>query len=74
MEEPDNAPDPQPSTLNVLGHTGSRVPFSPQNDMIGSSDTVHCFHSLIAILGSENLTKTFDAGRREEYLDRLAFR
>lgn len=30
--------------------------------------------SLIAILGSENLTKTFDGGRREEYLDSLAFR
>ena len=66
--------NPPPSTLNVLGHTGSCVPFSPQNDMIGSSDTVPCFHSLIVILDSENLTKTFDGERREEYLDSLAFR
>ena len=30
--------------------------------------------SLVAILESESLSKTFDGGRREEYLDSLAFR
>jgi hypothetical protein len=30
--------------------------------------------SLVAILDREHLTKTFDGGRREEYLDSLAFR
>jgi len=30
--------------------------------------------SLVAILENESLTKTFDGGRREEYLDSLAFR
>jgi hypothetical protein len=30
--------------------------------------------SLVQILGSEAMVKTFDGGRREEYLDSLAFR
>lgn len=30
--------------------------------------------SLVGILASENLTEVFDGGRREEYLDSLAFR
>jgi hypothetical protein len=30
--------------------------------------------SLVEILGSETMVKTFDGGRREEYLDSLAFR
>lgn len=30
--------------------------------------------TLVGILASENLTEVFDDGRREEYLDSLAFR
>lgn len=30
--------------------------------------------SLVGILASENLIEIFDGGRREEYLDSLAFR
>lgn len=40
--------------------------------LVELEELVRC--SLVGILASENLTEIFDGGRREEYLDSLAFR